>query len=350
MHFVDFVLRNLLRRRMRTALTVVGVSVAIAAVVALLSITGGFERSSKDVYESHGVDMIVVQAGKSERETSTLDENLASRLQNLDGVNKVTMLLWEDVSFESLEGARHLNGWPPDSFAFDTLTILPGGKSLEPNDSHAVLLGTALASVLQKKVGDEVEIESSKFKVIGIYESGSMVDNNAAVVSLADLQALMQRKGQVSEFDIAMRKDIADRNAAMLKLRDEIENLKTDDGKKLGLAAQATDDFVKSDNQIRLAHAMAWVTSAIALIVGSIGMLNTMIVSVLERTQEIGILRAIGWRKSRIMKMILVESFTLSFTGAVFGILLAFVLIRVLGRLSGRPGFCAAAISPCRWS
>ncbi len=252
MHFVDFVLRNLLRRRMRTALTVVGVSVAIAAVVALLSITGGFERSSKDVYESHGVDMIVVQAGKSERETSTLDENLASRLQKLDGVNKVTMLLWEDVSFESLEGARHLNGWPPDSFAFDTLTILPGGKSLEPNDSHAVLLGTALAGELQKKVGDEVEIESSKFKVIGIYESGSMVDNNAAVVSLADLQALMQRKGQVSEFDIAMRKDIADRNAAMLKLRDEIENLKTDEGKKLGLAAQATEDFVKSGNQIRL--------------------------------------------------------------------------------------------------
>ena len=324
MHFVDFVLRNLLRRRVRTALTVVGVSVAIAAVVALLSITGGFERSSADVYESHGVDLVVVRAGVSERLTSTLDQTLADRLKDLDGVRRVTMGLWEDASFAGLDQPRRLNGWPPESFAFEALSILPGGRSLEPDDSHAVLLGKTLAGELDKKVGDEVEMESSKFKVVGIYQSGSMVDNSAAVVTLTDLQALMGRKAEVSEFNIAMRKDIGDRTAAMLKLRNDIENLKDDNGKKLGLAAQATQDFVASGNQIRLAHAMAWVTSAIALIVGSIGMLNTMIVSVLERTQEIGILRAIGWRKSRIMKMILVESFTLSFSGAIFGILLAY--------------------------
>jgi putative ABC transport system permease protein len=328
MHFVDFVLRNLLRRRVRTALTVVGVSVAIAAVVALLSITGGFERSTKDAYDTHGVDLVVVRAGVSERETSTLDEALADRLQNLPGVDKVTMGLW-----------------PHDCFFYDSLTILPGGRALTPNDSHAVLLGKTLAGALGKKAGDEVVIESNKFNVVGIYESGSMVDNNAAYVLLPDLQALMQRKGEVSEFDIALRKDIADREAAMLKLRNEIENLKSGDGKKVGLAAQATEDFVRSGNQIRLAHAMAWVTSAIALIVGSIGMLNTMIVSVLERTQEIGILRAIGWRKTRIMKMILVESFTLSFAGAIFGILLAYVLIRVLAGFPIAQGFVRGDIT-----
>jgi len=345
MHFVDFVLRNLLRRLVRTALTVVGVSVAIAAVVALLSITGGFERSSADVYESHGVDLVVVRAGVSERLTSTLDQNLAERLKDLDGVRSVTMGLWEDASFAGLDQPRRLNGWPPESFAFEALSILPGGRSLAPDDSHVVLLGKTLAGELDKKVGDEVEMESSKFKVVGIYQSGSMVDNSAAVVTLSDLQALMGRKAEVSEFNIAMRKDIGDRTAAMLKLRNYIENLKDDNGKKLGLAAQATQDFVASGNQIRLAHAMAWVTSAIALIVGSIGMLNTMIVSVLERTQEIGILRAIGWRKSRIMKMILVESFTLSFSGAIFGILLAYALIRILAGFPVARGFVSGEIT-----
>jgi putative ABC transport system permease protein len=148
----------------------------------------------------------------------------------------------------------------------------------------------------------------------------------------------MDRISQVSQFEITLQKDLPDRTATIAGLRHQIENLKNEDGGKAGLAAQASDEFVKSDNQIRLAHAMAWITSAIALIVGSIGMLNTMIVSVLERTQEIGILRAIGWRRSRIVSMIMVESFTLSFTGAVFGIFLAFAMIQILSRFPAAQG------------
>jgi putative ABC transport system permease protein len=183
-----------------------------------------------------------------------------------------------------------------------------------------------------------VEIEGNAFKIVGIYESGNIMEDRSAVMSLRDLQNLMDRIAQVSQFEITLRKDLPDRAATIASLRQQIENLRDEDGNKLGLAAQASDDFVKSDNQIRLAHAMAWVSSAIALIVGSIGMLNTMIVSVLERTQEIGILRAIGWRKMRIMRMIMVESFTLSFTGAVLGILLAFIMIQLLARFPAAQG------------
>ena len=120
-----------------------------------------------------------------------------------------------------------------------------------------VLLGKTLAGNLEKKVGDEVEMEGSKFKVVGIYESGNMIDNIAAMMSLRDLQDLMDRKDEVSEFDIAMRKDIGDRNAAMLKLRNEIENLKDDDGNKLGLFAQATRRFRRTAT-IKFAWPMPW--------------------------------------------------------------------------------------------
>jgi putative ABC transport system permease protein len=338
MHFLDFVLRNLLRRRVRTALTIVGVSVAIAAVVALLSITNGYELTSKSVYASHGIDMVVVKAGVADRSSSTLDEDLGKRLQELNGISKVSATLRDSVSFEGTSGPVPLNGWPLDSFNFDALNILPPGRDLEPTDKQAVLLGKTLAGNLDKKVGDEVEIEGKNFKVIGIYESGNIIEDRKAIMSLRDLQSLMDRISQVSQFEITLHKDLPDRTATIAALRQDIENLKDEDGTKVGLAAQASDDFVKSDNQIRLAHAMAWITSAIALIVGSIGMLNTMIVSVLERTQEIGILRAIGWRKMRIMRMILVESFTLSFTGAVLGILLAFVMIQVLARFPAAQG------------
>ena len=316
MHFLDFVLRNLFRRRVRTALTIVGVSIAISAVVALVSITSGYERSSKDVYASHGVDMVIVRAGVANNMTSTLDEKLVQKIETLPGVAKVAVELSDQVSFEkgSLK-SQPVKGWPPESFAFDALTVIPPGKFLMPGGEHEVMLGKALAKELDKKLGDEVQVEEKNFKVVGIFESGNMVENSSAIVSLHDLQDLMERDGQVTQLNISLAKDLPDRKAAMLALREQIETLKDADGNKFGLKAQETDDFVRNNTQLRLAHAMAWVTSAIALIVGSIGMLNTMIVSVLERTQEIGILRAIGWKKRRIVRMIMIESFTLSFVG-----------------------------------
>ncbi|HZZ27277.1 MAG TPA: ABC transporter permease [Pirellulales bacterium] len=345
MHFLDFVLRNLLRRKVRTALTIVGVSVAIAAVVGLMSITGGYEESSKEVYASHGIDMVVVRAGEAVTNGSTLDQSLAKRLQELDGVSKVSMALRDTVSIEGTSGLVPVNGWPLDSFNFDTLTILPPGRDLEASDKQAVLLGKTLAENLDKKVGDEVEIEGEKFTVVGIYDSGSIMEDRSAVMLLRAFQNLSSKDAQVSQFDITVKKDLSNRAAVLVALRQQIEGLRGDDGNKLGLAAQASDEFVKSDNQIRLAHAMAWITSAIALIVGSIGMLNTMIVSVLERTQEIGILRAIGWRKSRIISMIMVESFTLSFAGAATGILLAFALVQMLARFPAAQGVLSGGIT-----
>ncbi len=330
MHFFEFVLKNVFRRKVRTALTTFGVAVAIAAVVSLLSITGGYEKSSKEMYANRGVDLVVVRAGVANRSTSTLDESAAKLLRALPNVGKVAPALSEKVSVESGSLVSvPVNGWPTDSFAFDSLTVIEGRK-LESGDKHAVMLGKELANRLKKTIGDEVQIESEEFKVVGITSSATMLDNNAAVISLRDLQEMMERSGQVSEFQVALAKDLPNKKAVIVSVREAIEKLKDDEGVPLGLVAQETEEFINSDNQIRVAHAMAWTTSAIALIVGSIGMLNTMIVSVLERTQEIGILRAIGWRKSRIMRMILAESFSLSFLGCVLGTLLAALLIRVL--------------------
>src|SRR3954468_8941257 len=117
MHFLDFVLRNLIRRKVRTALTITGVSVAIAAVVALVSITTGYERVNKEVLKEHGVDMVVVRAGTATHNTSTLDESLGERLAKVDGVDKVGVALADLVTIE-MQPNRRLNGWPFDSLAF----------------------------------------------------------------------------------------------------------------------------------------------------------------------------------------------------------------------------------------
>jgi putative ABC transport system permease protein len=340
MHFLDFVLRNLIRRKVRTALTIFGVSVAIAAVVALAGITRGYEQSAKEVYASHGVDMVVARAGVTTNNTSTLNESVVGRLKQIEGIARVGMALSDTVKIDesgSDLGVK-INGWPADSPAFASINIVKGRK-IEAGDTGVAMLGSERAESLKKSVGDEIDIEKTKFKVIGVYDSENMVDSNAAIVPLEDLQKLMERPGQVSEFELILQKDLPNRAAAMQKIRSEVDNLRDEKGQKLGLLALPSEEFITNDNQTRLAHAMAWITSAIALVVGSIGMLNTMIVSVLERTQEIGILRAIGWRKSRIMRMILIESFTLSIAGAAIGILLAVIMIRILTHFPAAQGF-----------
>jgi putative ABC transport system permease protein len=89
---------------------------------------------------------------------------------------------------------------------------------------------------------------------------------------------------------------------------------------------------------------MAWMTSAVAVVIGAVGMLNTMVMSVFERTREIGILRAIGWRRSRVVRMILMESILLSIGGGVIGTVSAVLLIRFLSSTPSVSGLISGNI------
>jgi putative ABC transport system permease protein len=135
----------------------------------------------------------------------------------------------------------------------------------------------------------------------------------------------MDRPGQVTGFSIVLQR--ADKAAPTDQVRTAIENLAK------GLSAMPVAEHVNSLAEIRAARVMAWVTSAIALMVGATGVLNTMFMSVHERTSEIGILRAIGWRKWRVLWMVLAESLILSQMGAIAGSLIAIGLVKLLTRL-----------------
>ncbi len=113
-------------------------------------------------------------------------------------------------------------------------------------------------------------------------------------------------------------------------MRQEIEDLRDENGRKIGVSAMASEAHVKSSLELRVVQAMAWSTSAIALFIGVIGMLNTMMIAVFERTQEIGTLRAIGWPKARVVRLILVESLILSSLGWLLGMAGSLLLTKLL--------------------
>jgi putative ABC transport system permease protein len=325
MWFVTFVGKNLWRRRARSSLTVVGVGLAIAAAVALVGVATGFEKSYLDIYTRRGVDLVVQRSGRNEQLNSGLDESLGDRIRALPGVKYVIGGIVDVVSFEQYDLLWVLvNGWDANVDLFDELELL-SGRRLHAGDRGEVMLGHVLAANLSKHVGDTVELYGQEFSIIGIYESYNVYDNDSVLMLLDELQALTDRPHQVTGFTVT-----ADRAAGGVDLADlqaRIEALQP------GISTLPTAEFIANVNQIKMARATSWVTSTIALALGAIGVLNTMIMSVYERRREIGVLRAIGWRQLRVVRMVLAESLLLTIGGAIVGSVAGMAFTRVLSRL-----------------
>jgi putative ABC transport system permease protein len=331
MRFHTFVLKNVIRRRMRSSLTVIGVAVAVGAVVALVGISSSSERSFLDIYRRQNVAIIVQQKGAKQRLTSVLDEKLGEQIAKLPGVVTAVPGLVDFTSIEELDNAVVVNGWLPSSPLMKTLDLLPGGRYLQQGDQRSVLLGEKLAVALDKHIGDKISLfDSGKFTVVGIVRSPNPYESGMLVALLPDVQKFMGRKGQVSGFAVIVKHP--DDQAETQRICKAIEAL----GPRI--LAQDAMDSVKNTTEIRFIGAMSWLTSAIAIIIGVVGVLNTMIMSVAERTREIGILRAIGWKKLRIVRMILVESVLLSLCGGLLGAASAIGVTNLLGRLPAVAG------------
>jgi putative ABC transport system permease protein len=338
MHFITIVLRNLFRRPTRTWLTVSGIAIAVTAVVALVGIARGFATSLLDTYESRGVDLVVSRAGSVQRMSAVLDAKLESQIRRLPRVKNVSAGLLDVVSFEDhdLFGVG-VQGLDVNSFVLNDYRIIEGHR-LREGEPRTVLLGTILARNLNKKVGDVVElIENEPFTVVGIFESYNLFENGAVVVPLKELQRVMGRENDVTLFMVVATSQ--DR-ATLEALREQITQLAP------GLSVLPTRQYVDSSPEIRMAGSVAWLTSAIALIIGSIGTLNTMIMSVFERTSEIGVLRAVGWSKWTVMRLVLLESIVLTMIGATLGTIAAILLTQVLSQLPASGRLVEGHVSP----
>ena len=338
MWFVTFVVKSLLRQPARSSFTAVGIALAVAATVSLVGISSGFERSYLELYSRRGVDLIVQHAGRTQQFANDVDERFGDRIRQLPGVHEVIGGLVDVVAFEEADLYVVLvNGWPPDSPIFDQIKIL-SGRRLTESDEDAVMLGKVLSGNLGKLAGDTVELYGQRFQVVGIFESSNVYENGSVVIPLAVLQRLTDRPHQVSGFTVQAEPGSDKETIEELKRR--IEQLDP------SLSVLATGEFVASITQIRVARAMAWITSTVAMVLGGIGVLNTMAMSVYERTREFGLLRALGWPRRRVVRTILAESALLAVAGAVLGSLMGLALPKLLGQVRTMSGLIEGNIDP----
>ena len=187
-------------------------------------------------------------------------------------------------------------------------------------DEKAVVLGTIAAETLGKKPGDKVTIEVEEFTVVGIVDGKAVVENGAVIMALPLLQNLMQKPALVTFINIQLQPDVGDAKVVAQKIEQELPGLKVE---------IAEEVFANSDS-VKTFQAMNWGTSAVALLVGNFGVMSAMLMSVFERTRESGILLAVGWRRSRILRMVLWESIALCAVAGVLGIVFGIGMLKVL--------------------
>jgi putative ABC transport system permease protein len=176
--------------------------------------------------------------------------------------------------------------------------------------------------MLKKKVGDTLQLETEELSVVGIVDGGAVVENGSIILALPLLQEITGNTGKINIIDIR----VAPGTTAA-----ELDTLCSTITKLIPEArAVVAGEHIRNSQAFRIIHAMSWGTSLLAVLVGVLGVMNTMLMTVFERKQEMCVLLALGWKRGRIMRMILWESALLGFLGGVAGVVLGLVGVHVL--------------------
>ncbi len=312
----QFTLKNLLRRPTRTVLTVMGIGVSIGALVALIGLAWGVKQSWGDAFKVRKTDLVVRKTNVGFA-PQPFDEKLVEAVRQSPDVAEAANYLMEILSIEEASTII-VSGREWGSFMWDTLDLVEGAMPAN-GEEHSVVLGKLAAEMLGKKPGDTITIEVEEFKVTGIVDGKAVVENGSVILSLSVLQRLMQKTGQVNFINIRLKPGVDIEATAR-----ELQKVAT------GCRVDLPDDVVSNNDSMKTVDAMNWGTSAVALLVATFGVMNTMFMSVYERTREIGILIALGWHRWRILRMILWESIALCFVAGIVGIILGISILKIL--------------------
>jgi putative ABC transport system permease protein len=334
--FTGFAWKNLWRRRLRTLLTLVGITMGIGAFVALVGFSRAFEHEWMRLYTSAGTDIAVVETNFI---NTSLNESLGSRISAVPDVAAAAPMIFNLIDLTPDINAL-VYGWRANSYELNSLTFLSGRRFRD--GVPEVILGKNLANDLKKQSGDNLSIQGTSFTVVGIYHGGSALEEGAVIMALDQMQMISSMQGKVTAFHVRLKPVPAGESYDNYVQRAEAEI----EAAVPGVHADPAADRAENNQLVGLAHSVAWGTSSIALLIGILGIANTMAMSVFERTREIGILRAVGWKRRHVILLILTEAAVLGLAGGILGIVAGWGGLRLLSALPQTASIVSTSIMP----
>ncbi|KAF5079931.1 ABC transporter permease [Methanobacterium aggregans] len=339
MSYLTLILKNPFRNKTRTSLSIIGIAIGITIIVAMGMITNGLQASTQTTLKAGAAEITVTHAGSNAFVSSggTIDQSRVADIKGIGGVKDAAGILKVSNSSTTSGTSSSSSASPAGSGGFGGLSIIGidnsqlslagisadnvNGSLFSNGSTDEVIIGKTAAQSLNKTVGDTINLYGKDFKITGIFETGNFIQDAGVFMPLNTLQNLTSNTNKVSNIYVKV-KDNANVTQVSKSIADAYPNeLST---------TTAADQANRISQAMGTIDTASWAISLLAIFIGGIGVINTMIMSVFERTREIGVLKAVGWKDRRILGMILGESIVLTLIAAVAGTVVGVVGVEVL--------------------
>lgn len=329
-------LRNLLGHLPRTLLTVGAIAVGLASLIFLWSFNDGLHRNMLGNFQQAIVGSLQIhqQGFFKQPELSGYIRNPQRVADTLDGVgiqdySRRLEAFGLATNENNTEGVMLIGMDPQSEPKVTQLELRIGiGRFLQPSDRYSLILGATTASNLRVKLGDEVVIVgydrygamvAESFNLIGIITSGEMgLDRGMAITSLETLQEMVDMPGKVTTFALRLPEKSIPKAARELSLKLQGESLEV-------MPWYAMFPIMKE--WITLHNGFLYLFIGVVLFIVVAGELNTLLLSMLERTRELGVLMAIGTSRLEVAALLVTEGFLIGIVGTLAGLVLGFFIV-----------------------
>lgn len=335
MSFLKLILKNPFRSKSRAILAIIGIGIGIATIVALGAMTEGMVAGVDETLHAGGTDFTVAgNPDNAENEVIStnqfasfgalpLNENWTEIIQNVSGVNQSAGIYNTIVAIKGTNDQIVIIGMDPQYLNFADTKIIEG-RAFNLNTSE-IVIGKMTAESLNKTLGDNLTIQNKTFQIVGISESGDSNQDQGAYTDIKNAQELGDAEGNVSMIYVKVDRGV-DVDSVTKRINDTYgENVTT---------ISSVSDIEAMQSVIDMLNSVSWAISLLAIVIGGLGIINTMLMSVMERTREIGVLKAVGWSSKKILTMIIGESIVITVTAAIIGSIIGVLAVQGLNTLN----------------
>jgi len=342
--FFKLATENLKRRKLRSALTILGIFISIATIFVLISLSLGLNDAIKAEFQQLGSDKFFIEpkgqaGGPGSGGAVQLTTKDVDIIKKVNGVNEVTYDIVANAKIEFNNQARYfmVAGFPLDTTDLIVSSVgykIDEGRFLKKGDVGKIMVGSGYKGNFFKrpvKVGDKLTINGKDFKIVGILQSvGSPTDDNLVYMPEDDFRTLFNIPQRIDQIIIQVK---AGDNLEVVAnaTKKKLENFRGVTDKTIDFSISTPEELLKSVGTIlNVITAFLLGVAGISLLVGAIGIANTMYTSVLERTKEIGTMKAIGAKNSDILWIFVIESGMLGIVGGVIGIIFGYIIGKIV--------------------